>query len=92
MPANLAALDPPAPSKAGLIPGDLIYYHDDATGTINHTVVYVGQEMQTGGLVDVVDQHAWGNNKFHSDWMPDRPGFNGGKASVEFVYVSYPGE
>lgn len=41
----------------------LIYYHDDATGTINHTVVYVGQEMQNGGLVDVVDQHALGQQQ-----------------------------
>jgi hypothetical protein len=92
MPANIAALDPLAPSKAGLVPGDLIYYHDTATGTINHTAVYVGQKMQNGTLVDVVDQHAMGTNNFHDDWMPDNGGFNGGNASVEFVHLTYPGE
>ncbi|OBC01101.1 hypothetical protein A5784_02515 [Mycobacterium sp. 852013-50091_SCH5140682] len=91
MPAR-AALDPLAPSKAGLVPGDLIYYHDEATGTINHTAVYVGQEMQNGRLVDVVDQHANGDNNFHNDWMPDGPGFTGGSANVEFVHLHYPGE
>jgi cell wall-associated NlpC family hydrolase len=92
MPANLAALDPLAPSKAGLVPGDLIYYRDTATGTINHTAVYVGPEMKNGRLVDVVDQHAHGDNNSRNDWMPDRPGFNGGKASVEFIHLTYPGE
>jgi hypothetical protein len=87
-----AALDPLAPSKAGLVPGDLIYYHDEATGTINHTAVYVGQEMQNSRLVDVVDQHANGDNNFHNDWMPDGPGFTGGSANVEFVHLHYPGE
>ncbi|WP_445168398.1 amidase domain-containing protein [Mycolicibacterium sp. Dal123E01] len=92
MPANLAALDPLAPSKAGLMPGDLIYYHDEATGTINHTAVYLGQQLQGGRLVDVVDQHANGANNFHNDWMPDGSGFNGGSASSEFVHLTYPGE
>jgi cell wall-associated NlpC family hydrolase len=87
-----AALDPLAPSKAGLVPGDLIYYHDTATGTINHTAVYVGQEMKNGRLVDVVDQHANGDNNFHNDWMPDGSGFTGGSASVEFVHLHYPGD
>jgi hypothetical protein len=91
MPAD-GALDPLAPSKAGLVPGDLIYYHDEATGTINHTAVYVGQEIQNGVPVDIVDQHALGNNNFHDDWMPDNPGFTGGPASVEFVHLAYPGE
>jgi hypothetical protein len=86
------ALDPLAPSKAGLVPGDLIYYHDNATGTINHTAVYVGQEVQGGKLVDVVDQHAWGSNNYRNDWMPDHPGFTGGPASVEFVHLHYPGD
>jgi hypothetical protein len=93
MPANLAAIDPLAPSKAGLIPGDLIYYHDAATGTINHTAVYRGQELQQGRLVDIVDQHANGDNNFWNDWMPRADsGLNGGKASVEFVHLTYPGE
>ncbi len=91
MPAR-NALDPLAPSKAGLVPGDLIYYHDTATGTINHTAVYVGQKMQNGALVDVVDQHADGANNFRDDWMPDNPGFTGGSASVEFVHLRYPGD
>jgi Putative amidase domain len=91
MPAS-AALDPLAPSKAGLVPGDLIYYHDAATGTINHTAVYVGQQMQGGRLVDVVDQHANGDNNFRNDWMPDHGGFTGGSASVEFVHLAYPGD
>lgn len=91
MPAS-GALDPLAPSKAGLVPGDLIYYHDEATGTINHTAVYMGQQMQGGQLVDVVNQHALGWNNFHDDWMPDRPGFTGGNSSVEFIHVTYPGE
>lgn len=92
MPADLAAPDPLAPSKAGLVPGDLIYYHDTATGTINHTAVYVGQKFENGTLVDVVDQHANGDNNFRNNWMPDNPGFNGGHASVEFVHLTYPGE
>jgi hypothetical protein len=91
MPAN-GALDPLAPSRAGLIPGDLIYYRDTASGTINHTAVYVGQQIQGGRLVDIVDQHANGDNNFRNDWMPDNPGFTGGSASVEFVHVTYPGE
>jgi cell wall-associated NlpC family hydrolase len=86
------ALDPLAPSKAGLAPGDLIYYHDTATGAINHTAVYVGQEMQHGRLVDIVDQHGYGWNNLHNDWMPDYPGFTDGKASAEFVHLSYPGD
>jgi cell wall-associated NlpC family hydrolase len=85
-------LDPLAPSKAGLQPGDLIYYHDAATGRINHTAVYVGQKWQDGGLVDVVDQHANGTNNLRNDWMPDGPGFTSGSASVEFVHLHYPGD
>lgn len=86
-----AALDPLAPSKAGLVPGDLIYYHD-SNGNINHTAVYVGQEMVNGRLVDVVDQHANGNNNFHNDWMPDGTDFIGGESTAEFVHLTYPGE
>jgi len=91
MPAR-AGLDPLAPSKAGLVPGGLIYYHDKATGTINHTAVYVGQEMRNGALVDIVDQHADGGNNFRNDWMPDGGDFLGRPASVEFVHLTYPGE
>ena len=83
------ALDPLAPSKAGLQPGDMIYYRD-ANGVINHTAVYVGQQLQHGQLVDIVDQHGWGDNNFHNDWMPDHDGFWGG--SAEFVHLHYPGE
>lgn len=86
-----AALDPLAPSKAGLVPGDLIYYKD-ANGQINHTAVYVGQKMENGVLVDVVDQHANGDNNFRNDWMPDGRDFLGGSANAEFVHLKYPGE
>jgi hypothetical protein len=86
-----AALDPLGPSKAGLVPGDLIYYKD-ANGQINHTAVYVGQKMENGVLVDVVDQHANGDNNFRNDWMPDGRDFLGGSASAEFVHLKYPRE
>ncbi|MEN4479076.1 amidase domain-containing protein [Mycolicibacterium cosmeticum] len=85
------SLDPLAPSKAGLVPGDLIYYRD-TNGNINHTAVYVGQSMQNGVLTDVVDQHANGDNNFRNDWMPDGTDFIGGSASAEFVHLTYPGE
>lgn len=83
--------DPLAPSRAGLIPGDLIYYHN-SDGAINHTAVYVGQQMQDGHLVDVVDQHAYGGNNFRNDWMPDSDHYWGGQAQAEFVHLTYPGE
>lgn len=85
-----AALDPLAPSKAGLQPGDMIYYRDPS-GVINHTAVYVGQKMENGHLVDVVDQHAGGGNNFRNDWMPETD-FYGGRSLAEFVHLHYPGE
>lgn len=84
------AVDPLAPSKAGLVPGDLIYYRDP-NGVINHTAAYVGQTMQDGHLVDVVDQHANGYNNFRNDWMPETD-FYGGRSQVEFVHLRYPGD
>lgn len=90
MPSS-SSLDPLAPSKAGLVPGDLIYYRD-TNGNINHTAVYVGQSMQNGVLTDVVDQHANGDNNFRNDWMPDGTDFIGGSSSAEFVHLTYPGE
>ncbi|MBB3601690.1 hypothetical protein FHT40_001323 [Mycolicibacterium sp. BK556] len=48
--------------------------------------------MENGALVDIIDQHANGDNNFHNNWMPDNGGFNGGSASVEFVHLTYPGE
>lgn len=52
MPAVIA-LDPLAPSKAGLVPGDLIYDHDKHDAAINHTAIYVGQRMKHGILVGI---------------------------------------
>lgn len=82
-----AGLDVQAPSKAGLVPGDLIYYKDNA-GQINHVAMYVGQ---VNG-VDVVDQHSGNFSTPHDDWMPDTGEFLGGQSRVEFVHLKYPGE
>lgn len=82
-----AGLDPLAPSKAGLVPGDLIYFKD-TNGTINHVGMYVGQ---VNG-VDVIDQHSGQFSAPHDDWMPDSDDFLGNNARVEFVHVKYPGE
>lgn len=82
-------LDPLAPSKAGLIPGDLVYYKDNA-GKIDHVAVYAGQiRASDGTLMDVVDQHS-GSNNFHKSWAPIDPGFIGGPAQAEFVHLTYP--
>ncbi|PVB10699.1 amidase domain-containing protein [Mycobacteroides abscessus] len=78
--------DPLAPSKAGLTPGDLIYYRTNE-GKIDHVAMYVGN--MNG--VDVVDQHADPRN-VHDDWWPNTDDFWGGPAQVEFVHVKYPGE
>lgn len=78
--------DPLAPSKAGLVPGDLIYYKDNA-GKIDHVAMYVGN---INGI-DVVDQHS-GKLNFHDDWWPNTDDFWGGSARVEFVHLKYPGE
>jgi hypothetical protein len=85
-----AGLDPLAPSRAGLIPGDLIYYKD-AGGQINHTAVYVGQAMVDGRLTDVIDQHSAGVTK-HDDWMPNSAEYTRAPAQAEFVHLTYPGE
>ncbi|AKS32452.1 amidase domain-containing protein [Mycolicibacterium goodii] len=85
-----AGLDPLAPSKAGLLPGDLIYYKD-ADGEINHVSVYVGQAMVDGVLTDVIDQHS-GGIKLHDDWMPDSGEYTRAPAQAEFVRLRYPGE
>lgn len=78
--------DPLAPSKAGLTPGDLIYYKTNK-GVIDHVAMYVGN---ING-VDVVDQHADPRN-VHDDWWPNTNLFWGGPAQVEFVHLKYPGE
>lgn len=78
--------DPLAPSKAGLTPGDLIYYKTNE-GQIDHVAMYVGN---ING-VDVVDQHADPRN-VHDDWWPNTHDFWGGPAQVEFVHLKYPGE
>lgn len=84
-----AHLDPLAPSKAGLIPGDIIYYKEN-NRDISHVALYVGQEMRNGILTDIVDQHADGKRNFHDDWMPDSKDYGGGQA--EFVHLRYSGE
>ncbi|MGV0627339.1 amidase domain-containing protein [Mycolicibacter minnesotensis] len=89
-PSKKTGLDPLAPSRAGLLPGDLIYYKD-ADGQINHAAVYVGQSMIDGVLTDVIDQHSAGNQK-HDDWMPDSSEYTHAPAQVEFVHLKYPGE
>jgi hypothetical protein len=49
--------------------------------------------MQNGVLVDIVDQHANGDNNSRNDWMPDSlDTFIGGPAWAEFVHLTYPGE
>lgn len=78
--------DPLAPSKAGLTPGDLIYYRTNE-GKIDHVAMFVGN---INGI-DVVDQHADPRN-VHDDWWPNTDDFWGGPAQVEFVHVKYPGE
>ena len=83
-------LDPLAPSKAGLLPGDLIYYKD-ADGGINHVAVYSGQQMMNGVPTDVINQHS-GGVKLHGDWMPDSAEYTRAPAQVEFVHLRYPGE
>ncbi|OBJ31761.1 amidase domain-containing protein [Mycolicibacter heraklionensis] len=85
-----AGLDPLAPSRAGLLPGDLIYYKD-ADGQINHAAVYVGQAMINGVPTDVINQHS-GGIKTHGDWMPDSAEYTHAPAQVEFVHLKYPGE
>ncbi|WP_312035497.1 amidase domain-containing protein [Mycolicibacterium neoaurum] len=85
-----AGLDPLAPSRAGLLPGDLIYYKD-ADGQINHVSVYVGQAMVNGVPTDVINQHAADVNR-HNDWMPDSQEYTRPPAQVEFVRLRYPGE
>ncbi|MGB3484141.1 MAG: amidase domain-containing protein [Mycobacterium sp.] len=83
-------LDPLAPSKAGLLPGDLIYYKD-ADGEINHGSVCVGQAMVDGVPTDVINQHS-GGIKAHDDWMPDSGEYTRAPAQAEFVRLRYPGE
>ncbi|ANO02083.1 MULTISPECIES: amidase domain-containing protein [Mycobacteroides] len=84
-----SGLDPLAPSKAGLVPGDLVYYKDNA-GKIDHVAVYAGQVRAADGtLMDVVDQHS-GTNNFHKSWAPIDPSFIGGPAQAEFVHLNYP--
>ena len=83
-------LDPLAPSRAGLLPGDLIYYKD-ADGNINHVAVYAGQTMMNGVPTDVINQHS-GGVKLHGDWMPDSAEYTQAPAQVEFVHLRYPGE
>lgn len=84
-------LDPLAPSRAGLIPGDLIYFKDER-GQINHVAVYVGQTMQDGVLTDVINQHS-GTDNVHNDWMPGPGGeYIAPFAQAEFVHLRYPGE
>ncbi|OHT97193.1 hypothetical protein BKG61_16720 [Mycobacterium syngnathidarum] len=83
-------LDPLAPSRAGLLPGDLIYYKD-ADGGINHVAVYTGQTMINGVPTDVINQHS-GGVKTHGDWMPDSAEYTRAPAQVEFVHLRYPGE
>ncbi|MGU3650286.1 amidase domain-containing protein [Mycolicibacterium sp. A43C] len=83
-------LDPLAPSKAGLLPGDLIYYKD-ADGGINHVAVYAGQQTINGVPTDVINQHS-GGIKLHGDWMPDSEEYTQAPAQVEFVHLRYPGE
>lgn len=83
-------LDPLAPSRAGLLPGDLIYYKD-ADGGINHVAVYTGQTMIKGVPTDVINQHS-GGLKTHGDWMPDSAEYTRAPAQVEFVHLRYPGE
>lgn len=83
-------LDPLAPSRAGLLPGDLIYYKD-ANGDINHVAVYSGQTMMNGVPTDVINQHSGGVTK-HGDWMPDSAEYTQAPAQVEFVHLRYPGE
>ncbi|CAM3445311.1 C40 family peptidase [Mycobacterium frederiksbergense] len=83
-------LDPLAPSKAGLLPGDLIYYKD-ADGGINHVAVYAGQQTINGVPTDVINQHS-GGVKLHDDWMPNSAEYTHAPAQVEFVHLRYPGE
>jgi cell wall-associated NlpC family hydrolase len=83
-------LDPLAPSRAGLIPGDLIYYKDDQ-GQINHVAVYVGQAVIDGVPTDVINQHS-GDLNVHNDWMSDSGQYLRAPAQVEFVHLRYPGE
>ena len=83
-------LDPLAPSRAGLLPGDLIYYKD-ANGDINHVAVYSGQTIVNGVPTDVINQHSGGVTK-HGDWMPDSAEYIQAPAHVEFVHLKYPGE
>ncbi len=88
---TVGQLDPLAPSKAGLLPGDLIYYRD-TEGKIDHVAVYVGQaHAPDGSLMDVVDQHSGADN-YRKSWIPVDPAFIGGPAQAEFVHVTYPGE
>lgn len=82
-------LDPLAPSKAGLIPGDLIYYKE-SNGDISHVAMLVGQEMRGGVLTDIVSQHAGGDNNLRNDWMPESKDYAGGQA--EFVHLAFPGD
>ncbi|WP_372477135.1 amidase domain-containing protein [Gordonia liuliyuniae] len=86
-----ATYDPLAPSKAGLLPGDLIYYKK-RDGSINHIAVYVGQVKDSrGNLVDVVDQHSVDSGcEKHAPWTPNPAGdYVGGPSQAEFVSVSY---
>ncbi|MGL4306896.1 MAG: amidase domain-containing protein [Mycobacteriaceae bacterium] len=87
----LEGLDPLAPSHAGLIPGDLIYYKNK-DGDINHVGVYMGQQVVDGILTDVVNQHS--AEPYISDpWMPRSGGnYVGGESQAEFVHLKYPGE
>ena len=87
---NRPALDPLAPSKAGLVPGDLIYYKDNH-GQINHVAVYMGQEVQHGVPTDVIAQHS-GDVNLRNDWMPDSGEYLSAPAQAEFVHLRYPGE
>ncbi|MFA4084196.1 amidase domain-containing protein [Mycobacteroides salmoniphilum] len=89
------ALDPLAPSKAGLIPGDLIYYKE-GNGDISHVAMLVGRQEifdpQTGKsvLTDIVNQHASPDNSLRNDWMPESADYSNGQA--EFVHLVFPGE
>lgn len=79
-------------SKAGLVPGDLIYSQDSVCGTISHAAVYVGQNAKYAVLVDIFGQHANADSNSHDGWTPVDSVFTEGRASVEFVHLTYPGE
>lgn len=83
------SVDQLAPSRAGLIPGDFIYFRD-SDGNINHTMVYVGRGVDdSGNPVDIVCQHSSTSNK-DAPWMPVSDAYTTGLSEAIFVHVNYP--